>query len=285
MEKENKELPSFKNKEELEEYKQKNLSKIQEELEKFNQEYEILKKEMEKPIERTGFKKPSIFKKFYAIPLGLIGIFVTLFILLLIFQVHKIYIFVLAIFTLPVAFIIFLYGLARLYIDKKRIKNKIIPILPDKKFIVANFFLPQKRIIRELFLINDDGKSFNSGKDKVYIIDYEKIWYDTENYPNSYYLPNLPNPMSFNFGGQIQEYAELLKQYKTVENITFKDWSGKDVDISYSSQNLGELKKDKFVNELHRDQEAMKEFKQIVGFMVIIIVLLIVALIIFFIVK
>lgn len=209
-------------------------------------------------VDETGYKKPNIFLKYYLMPIFIIlfniGGLVFLF---SIREVLKNWFYIILVFYIGLALPLFLgiagYSFIRLYLDKNRILNKIIPVLP-KNFIKAIFFLPQKKQLERICLLNNDGISFNI-KDAKYIIDADKIFFDEQKYPCGYWLPNIPNQIGFNLNDE--------KQIKG---------------INYSSQNLEIFFKDKMFKELHQQitPETLKLLYMAFGIIGLFIVALII---------
>ncbi len=204
-----------------------------------------IKLRMDVPIPKTEYKTPNKTKKYYLIPISIIILTIIFLFLVFMSNIHFLYKIMISILLTPVFIGMSMYFIIRIYWDRKKIQSKIIKNL-SKNFIIANFFLTQKRIIKRVCLIKDDGISFNI-KDKLYILDFEKIWYDENNYPNSFYIPNYPNPLGFDF---LKHFKGFIEQLKKGEE--FKDEYGNLVDVTYDSQSLDKFKKDKFFTEMHK---------------------------------
>lgn len=264
----------------------KKLKELKNELNSYEDELLKINKEIDKPLTNNKSVKDGIFTKYYKLPLIIFGIIIGILATLYFMGTDKFLMLILITLSIPPCIIFFIYVTVRLIIDRKRIKEAVVPIF-SKNFIIANFFLTQKRIKKVLFFINEDGKSFNDGT-KKYIVDREKVWLDDLNRPNSYYIPNLPNPLSFNFNGLFIEYAKAIRKFsisEKIEDLIVYDYEGKPIDVSYSSENLEGLKRDKFLTEMHRDPNATKEVMKIVYGLFGIITLIIILFIIFILVK
>lgn len=198
-----------------------------------------------------------------------------------IFGVNIIFIVIISIFMFPVFSVSLLYLAVRIYIDWNKIKGVLIVNLPTE-YIILNFFMPQKKIKKVIALINNDGVSCNVGKRK-YIVEQDCIWLDDKGRPNQYHLPNIPNPIKFNFGKYLEEFFKALKDgiknAKTGDNIVeqiqlelekLKDWDNKPVDIAYSSENLEKLKNDKIFSEFH-EKPSMNDIMKVVVVMSILL--------------
>lgn len=135
---------------------------------------------------------------------------------------------------------IFLFGvfllIIRLFLDKDKIKNKIRILLPGE-FIIANFLEESKRITKEVIKISD-GANLYSNDGGLYLVDSECIIYDDSNYPNVFYIRNLPLPLQIT-------HKEITKNI--IEQI--KEGNVKDSDLVHytlSARNMIEFKKNKF---------------------------------------
>lgn len=137
----------------------------------------------------------------------------------------------------------------KVYMDRKRIKNFTVTKLSvSKRFIIANIYTSNRRLRKEAYNIDQDSISFTDGK-KTYVIDEECVWFDERNFPNLFYIENIPNPVRFAFQDNMGRYIQELLQ----SGLASKDNKGRMIDVSYSAENLQLLKKDKIFAELHKN--------------------------------
>lgn len=146
--------------------------------------------------------------------------------------------------------------------DYKKLRKTIIKKL-SHNFIIADIFKNGKRIEEKVCLINEDGKTISDGK-KDYVLDNKGVWYDGEGFPHLFYLDNLPNSVIFEFAEDLNKYVLTLQEKKTIPSK-----NGILVDVSYSSENLQLLKKDKIFAELHRNPDTDKIIMLLIGAMII----------------
>lgn len=141
---------------------------------------------------------------------------------------------------------VFLYWLVVAVLAKipKRVKKAYKTNL-TQNFLIADFWLPQKRKIEEVVSI-ESNNTFLLGK-KRYIVDEECIWFDENNFPHSNYIPNLPNPLKYDFKTLFDKLSDLMR--KGIFYIKTK--AGVTVDIVYSSEGLELFRKDKFLKDMH----------------------------------
>lgn len=245
---------------------------------------EGLKNQFSKIPEQTGYNKPNLFLKYYFIPLLIIFFNICGVIALFIFKSSfGFWFMIILIFYCGIALPLFL-GIIGFFVirffafDKNKITGKIISNV-SKNFIVAYFFLTQKRIKRRVCLIDDDGISFHI-KDMRYIIDREKCFQDEENYICGFWLPDLPNQLGFDFVKYIDVY---LNAVKNKDLTTSRDRENNIIDVTYSSKNLEKFRKDKIFYEFHEQMtpEAMKIVWVLLG----VICLCVIAFIIMFVTK
>lgn len=218
-----------------------------------------LNKLLNVPVPKSGFKEENRFLNYYSFPIFLIvssiaGLLMLIFnregLGLFHFMFLSLYIGI----CLPIVSGLGIYMLFRIITyDKNYLTGEIVK-RTSNNFIIANFFLTQKRIKKVVCKIDKDGISFIIG-DCVYIIDREECWIDENNYINGFWLPNLPNQLRFDFGKQIEIALKKLSKIKDGEQVDLGD-----TDIFYSSQNLKKYKDDKFLAEMHEQftPEAMK---------------------------
>lgn len=111
-------------------------------------------------------------------------------------------------FVIKVFFIIFcipfsiLYGLALFVVLRysgREIMGKIkTTISIERKFIIANFRMPNHRINRIFAYVDQTGQTFDY-KEGTYGIDLECVWFDDFNYPNIDYVFGIPNPIRYDY--------------------------------------------------------------------------------------
>lgn len=217
---------------------------------------EELRKKLNSPTKDTGWREPNTFLKYYSIPIFIFicmigGLF---FIVTNSRALGFMYMIVLIFYAgilIPFGLGIIAYFILRLVAwDRNKLTGKII-VNVSKNFFIMNFFKPNKRIIKRVVLIDSDGISIKY-EDKRYIIDMENTWLDENNYPNGYFLPNLPQQLSFNFA------KYLISISKDNPNPLTDD--GEKIEVTYSSKNLEVFKKDKLFFEFHQQitPETMK---------------------------
>lgn len=171
----------------------------------------------------------------------------------------------------PLGLFALIGGIIKTFLDRKRIGAAITKRL-TKNFVIADIFKNNKRMISRTLKINKDGITASDGE-KDYVLDLEAIWYDEQNYPHIFYVENVPNGLSFSFEKEMKEGIEKLIGQKPFIK------GGKLIDVSYSSENLQKLKKDKFLEELHRPMMSDKErimYLVLIGCCVLAIVVVII---------
>jgi hypothetical protein len=180
--------------------------------------------------------------------------------------------FILSLFlAIPLGLFALLGGIIKTWLDRRKIGAAITKKL-TRNFIIADIFKNNKRMISRTLKINKDGITATDGE-KDYLLDLEAIWYDEQNYPHIFYVENVPNGLSFGFEDEMRQGIEKMIGQKPFLK------GGKVVDISYSSENLQKLKKDKFLEELHRPMMGDKErmmYLVLIGLCVLAIVLVVI---------
>ena len=147
-------------------------------------------------------------------------------------------------------------GLAiKLFFDRKKISDKVTELL-SKNYIIADFYTSSKRIISAVRPINSDGISFSIGK-REYTVDKEEIWYDSKKRPHSFYLPELPTPIKFNFAKTIGAYFEKVKEARKDKTALYQNTV--ENDLAFSSLNLQLLKKDKIFKDLNTQEGTVSQ--------------------------
>lgn len=258
-------------------------------IEELEKQKEQIKKET-KEIENMISEKPDDIKiylekqkvtlqqdkKNFYISIGIIlSLIFIINISLIVLKAQLIFIILGLFLTVPIFICLLIWTLLRLFLfgDFNVLRGKII-IAVSSNFIIANFLLTQKRIVKRVCLINEDGISFNVGK-KKYTVDGNCIWLDENKNPNSFYVPNLPNPLKFDF----VKYLKLaLQQYRKQDNENFTD----EIDVLYSSENLSRLKLDDYMKKMHVDRDADKNKMFIYIFILFIISIIAICVIVFF---
>lgn len=253
---------------------QKNLNKIKERLTKTQESKEIPEHTQEQKKFLPKLPKVKLHIR-YGLPFFIITIIFIVDFLTIGFAYYNLFTILFIIFTLPVFFILFLYLAVRLFLDRRKINKKIIPVF-TKNFIILNFLTNNKKIIEILSLINSDGISTTVGK-RDYMIDKEEIWYDEKNYPNSFYFPELPNPLRISAKTTIENY------FKLINSPDFDLSKAIETDIAFSSTNLQLFKKDKIFTDLNKredfvDSKFMYLLIGIVAFLILTIIILVVVL-------
>lgn len=150
----------------------------------------------------------------------------------------------------------------------KRI-NKAVKTKLTQNFLIADFWLPQKRKIEVVVTIEKDN-TFKHGKGR-YIVDEECIWFDEDNFPHSNYIPNLPNPLKYDFRTLFNRLSDLMRK----GIFYLKTKKGETVDIIYSSEGLETFRKDKFLHDLHTETNSneQKLIYVLIGVLTIIVIL------------
>lgn len=255
-----------------------NLDNIIEEYKDFQEAIKNRKKNIEVPEYRKSIELPKKKTRFlYIIPLINVGVFLIVFIFLLVIgELLSLFGILFFIFGIPLFLISLITFFAKAFIDRKKIKNKVIPIL-HRNFIVANFLTSNRKKYVVIAPINNDGISFTIGKSD-YIIDKEVIWFDEENRPNSFYVPELPNPLKFNFENTIGIFLEKINNAKDIQEYIKL---AIETDIAFSSLNLQMFKKDKIFNDFKTAEGTVSEkfIYMLGGFCVLLLIGLILAVI------
>ena len=113
-----------------------------------------------------------------------------------------------------------------------------------------------------------DGKTFN-WKGGLYTVDFETIWYDEQKHPNCFYKEDIPNPLLFDFDTLLNKsIAQINSGEKNAGVFTHK---GHTIDLSYSSKNLQMFKKEKMLDEFHKNPESEKMLMYAGGIIVLCI--------------
>lgn len=212
------------------------------------------KNDIPKPPKKDIIIKPKSNRlKFYIFPIISIFLSLLIFIILWLTNTRLLFIILYGILIFPLFFFSGIIFLIRLYLDKKRIKGKIIKKV-SKNFIIANFYRENRRIDKIPLLINSDGQTFNYKKG-LYMLSKSAIWLDENNYPNSYYVENIPNPLIFGFQKDINSFIKATLREDTKGAISDE---GLLIDLSFSSETLAMFKKDKIFAEFMRDSGTMK---------------------------
>lgn len=219
------------------------------------------KEEKKDKIKDKPFKLPK--KKYTLIIVPIINIVViaiVYFLLIFIFKVSPFWLVLSGFFALPIFLLSVLVLGVKGFLEKRNIESFVIKKL-TKNFIVANFFIENKRIMRYARVINEDGKTFNF-KGGIYTLDQEAIWRDDRNFPNAFYKENIPNPLKFNFKKYIEQTITKIQQGVNPVITTDNDEL---IDIVYSSKNLQQFKKEKMLQEFHRNPEQEKLIMILLG--------------------
>ena len=243
-----------------------------------------VKKHLEKEVKKTGWYKPNIFLKNYLIVIliGIFNIFGVIFLFLIREQLGYLFLIIVTFYIgigFPLQLGLGAYTIIRLYLDKNKITNEIKKVLPVN-FIIAYFFLTQKKLLKRVCIIDSDGISYKIGKGR-YIIDSEKVFYDENRFPCGFWLPNLPNQLGFDFSKELKRVSEVMKE-KGFKIEDLENEKGETIDVTYSSRNLEVFRKDKVFKEFHQHStpETMKlvymllgvlSLMMIIGFVLIII--------------
>lgn len=203
--------------------------------------------------EQIAKRKVSKMKYFLIFsPVLGIGLLIYYFVVLW-FKLYSLITILVFLFTIP----IFLVNIATFFLTlfklRRKIRNKVYPVF-TKNYINAIFLTNNKRKIEFLAIINEDGFSFDLGK-RSYLIDKNALFQNEKNESCSYYLPELPNPLIFDFEKGIMKFIEAINKGNPREATDFK---GNIIDISYSSTNLQVFKKDKIFGDLHKNPENDK---------------------------
>lgn len=175
-------------------------------------------------------------------------------------------IFVISLFiTIPVTLLCLGIMLLKFLVwDRKKLQRKIVVNLSNN-FVIANIFKQGMRIDKKVCMINTDGKTITDGK-KDYVVDNKGVWVDENKYPNVFVLDNLPNNILFGFADDLNKYVKTLIDKKNIPTTQ----KGVSIDVSYSSENLQLLKKDKIFAELHRNPDTDKIIMMLIGLVMVI---------------
>lgn len=262
---------------------------MNEELPKLDTEKDKTLEEIKVQIRKLKFKstvpvpkpeqKPVLPKsksKYFYIP-PLITLFISFVGFLFIIFVHKkidVISVIFLILAIPLSFFSGIVLPVKLFIDRHKIKKKAMPHL-TKNFIVANFLTNNMRIVQRLITLNKDGISFDIGN-RTYIVDKRTIWYGAKNYPNSFYFPEIPNPIKFDTEGTINKFMKSVREQKLDNAI---DFQGELVDISFSSTNLQLFKKNKIFDELNKSPNVEKTQLAMIGLLAFALVVILIAVI------
>ncbi len=219
----------------------------------------------------SGFRK---YLKYYGVPITIMLFGVSTIAIMWALNVSIIWIFVALALTFPITALMTIFLTIRLYLDKNRIKDALLKVL-TKNFIIANFMLSNKRIVKRVFKIDADGISFKDGTLR-YIVERNRIWFDENSYPNLYYVPNIPTPLEFNFSKYIKHFRAEMVKGTTPDKIS--DEYDRPIDVMYTSESLETFRRDKFLKNFHgkTTPEIMKAFYFVsAAFAVVCIVLII----------
>ena len=244
-------------------------------LEKKKIEQETKKKQLKKDIKniKTTYKVKSNKKWFYILPIiNIIG-FTGIFFILWASNISVLWRFLYLFIAIPMILLSLVFLIGRIALDFKVIKGHVVQFV-TKNYIVAKFYKENKRTEDVVVVLDSDSKTFkhNNG---IYIVDLETIWYDRKNRPTAYYNLGMPNPIRFDFDSVIKKsQAAMKKGQATIEHM------GETVDITYSSKNLEQFKKEKILNEFHKDPEATKMLMFALG-LVALCILAIILIVIF----
>jgi hypothetical protein len=204
-------------------------------------------------IEKEKFETVSNVKRIYIISAIILLIVLVINIAIWTFKVPLVFKILSGIISVPLLFALLVFIIIRLWLfgDFRTLKGNIV-LKVTANYIIANFFLTQKRIVKRICLIEPDGITFLYGTG-IYNVDYSCVYLDEENRPNSFYVPNLPNPLRLDFMKYLKLALDSFR-HSDVENFN------EDLDVIYSAENLKLFKKDKFLEEFHRDNsEALNK--------------------------
>jgi len=218
-------------------------------------------------------KIPNKRKLFYIIPIFILLICGSIVVGLVLSKASAILLIFVGICISPFSLFAIIFLIIRIYLDFSKAKEFVIKKV-SKNFLIADFFQENRRLKSVVVLLNDDGRSFTY-KGGLYMIEEECVWFDMFNYPHSYYLPNIPNPLKFGFQKDIKSFIDNLLSNK-VGNA--RDKEGNIIDISYSSKSLQLFKKDKIFSEFHKSPDTERNIMialGVVGLCVIAIVIIV----------
>lgn len=215
---------------------------------------------LKQPLPKHGdMRNPKIgvLLKFYSIPIILLLALIGIIGGMVFFKVNFVYIIIVGLFTFPIFFVSLIILIIRFYLDRHLVTGQIISNI-SKNYIRAEFLLPQRRS-RTLFKrINKDGLTFSIGK-QDYVIDSEAIITNEHNQPKSFYLPNIPLPLKFNYEPILKEFSKAFGEGK--EGLKrFREKYDNIVDFSLSSENLNIIKRNNLFKPMlqHTTPEQMK---------------------------
>lgn len=203
----------------------------------------------------SNFKK---YFKYYGLPITILLFAISITSILWAIKAPIVYIFLAVGLLFPFGLGMFIYLTIRLYLDKHKITSTLIKAV-SKNFIVANYMLSNKRVIKRVHLIDKDGISFKTG-DLRYIIERDRMWYDENNYPNLFYIPNIPVPLEFNFAKYLIHFRSNI--VKNVQPEKILDEYQRPIDVMYTSESLETFRRDKFLKNFHSKStpEMLKAF-------------------------
>lgn len=241
------------------------------EIKELNKAIDDLKKRLNKevPTPKPELKPPKTKRGLmYILGVSFLVISITTLIIMFVNNI-KPFMFIIAMIILTPFLVVGLVLIGiRLFLDRHRIKHKVVTRL-TKNYVVARFYLPQKRYIDRTCVMNKDQLSFDLGK-QTYIVEKEKIWFNEEGHPVINYLPDLPNPIGFDIETYMLKYA---KAFNEGDLKTFVDNKGNVIDLSFTSSNLHTFKRTKMFADLM--ERMTPEMMKIVTLLIITIMALI----------
>lgn len=182
--------------------------------------------DIEKLNEKIDIIRTTEKLKIYSFPIITLIVCIIISAILIFVKTPLIVMVIVLTFMFPLVLIATVFLIVKLIYDKNQISNFLIKAI-RRNFLIANFYTSNKKILKKVVLLDNDGISFKI-KEQTYIVDNEKIWFDEEKNPNSFYVWDLPNPIDFKFNLETKKF-----------------------DINYSSINLTKFKKDKIFYEMH----------------------------------
>ncbi len=227
---------------------------------------------MDKKTEQSSkiiYKVKSYKKWYYIVPFFIIFITLSLFIFFMYGLKNYLYTILFTFIGLPFLLLSIKFLVVRLFLDKKHIKGFVIKHL-SKNYIIANFYKENKRIVKTVCLLNQDGITFNHNKG-LYILDLEAVWYDENNRPNSFYKYDMPNPIILDLTSIMSAFNVALAKKEDL-----RDEQGKVIDIVFSSLNLQTFKKNKIIEEFSKNPEMMKLVYAMAGLVALAFIVIII---------
>lgn len=241
------------------------------ELEKEFKTLDDLKNRIDVPLPPTGWSKPNLILRYYALPILIMLFVVAGFVCIFFFRASLSSMFLIALIFYACLATPLLLGIAGFllirfwFFDRNRITGAVVRNV-SKNFVIANFITTHRRMIKRVCQLEKDGISFKYNGER-YIVDEEKCFIDDDRYPNGFWLPNLPNQLSLDIAQYIYKYLDAMRNPDDLKN--FIDKNGNRMDISMSSKNLEIFNKNKIFSEFIQ-QITPETMKLLIGAFILI---------------